>query len=1356
MDNIGLVLFGSGTEGGGGVADRQIDICLVFDPNAGCAGVPFRVTLPIGGVQKVINPSNSVSDWPNAFPGAMFNGWGGAVVTHDRYPITGKITRAESGVLTIISPDNANHFPVTLVSGNKITIPGSGCIPNDLCTISLVTHAGALQLSDKVSGSNLQFTAHSWAVLVQKVTSTGSISVGVQQKSSGTINSATIAEGFKCHPVEVTSSDGIKGHTCAIPGPTSGYRYLYFIANDGSTKRAISALSIPRSKLQSWPVQDRPHSAYDKGGAAGFSLTDGRIFYSAMPTTTGSWSIFRLTYNGDWKTEVDYNYKGGWGGDLPETAENLAWENIMPTSQGKDLSSQIAKSYPAFQAKLYGDWNTPQFGGFAGSKAFFYKLLGGQDGGPCWIATVDIPSGTVISLVNTFDEASIPELQWGNCHSVAAAAWPPDTLAISLNALVVADNSRMLAGPFEVRPNAVLRAGFWSPDTSLPWPIDDSYNNQCPTDLLAAEKELGAVGNQCVTFRLPGNPCNLNPSIAERAAFPACNWNPAFTMPKSIQVGNHFADKGLPTPGDSEPFRAVRVTALANGDVIVIAQRNAAWDYCCAIGSRPGNGCVNGKGRLQHANAWTLRMYTGTKNSCHGSLLLVSFSGGTPQPFEVAKSLGASHYAVGRNGNNIDFMSAFYAKTNIPLKALADLTVTGSAMRYPSFAGMQADIGGLVQEYFSHSQTAATQNIDNSWALDSNAYNPSYGWSGGNTLNNALASRQIVRIAGDVWKIGLLGGIADYKRRPLIGWAGSRMLKDVSGPASQIASAASYSFCHVLRAGDCGIGSVGETFIKAPNVYPHASCVAAIVWANVPCVMSASPGVGGVRQFEIPTSVTPGAGSRLLTYGLGIPGAHNPFFGAASHPSGKSMLVSSGQYLGGVRMASMLFRLPEWRVDSTGRGDFGGLTVTVPKSKRSDATHARIKFGYNTAFHCSERLEACVTDLSGAPYAFEGEGGKPSPCANGCAIEVPVLTGRIIYFQAEFLAKGLVVEAGEETAVVVTEVSTAAPIVQSPVPPAQITTTLAIPPYIVAPKSATQSVRISITVTSSNGSIVNGGNVTVGCRASTLTPVASGTAVVDCDLLLTTTGTKIEIAVQYSGFGQYGPSSGLAVVTTSAATPSVNPSADLKFVTFVYTSTLGRNPSAEESSAGLNKIALSGRSAVVTSLYNSPEFNRVSRFAAGLYIGILNRDAETQGWLWQRAALVGGAPPDLVVRNFLESAEFVLKNGQLQNTDFVRLLYRQVLLREAAPSEVLFQTGALSPTYPRSSMASGFLASAEFWLRSDARLTTSLLYSTLLNRDPTSGESSSTKQLLSSGSTLTSLVSQIVSSSEFLTRLQKF
>ena len=153
-----------------------------------------------------------------------------------------------------------------------------------------------------------------------------------------------------------------------------------------------------------------------------------------------------------------------------------------------------------------------------------------------------------------------------------------------------------------------------------------------------------------------------------------------------------------------------------------------------------------------------------------------------------------------------------------------------------------------------------------------------------------------------------------------------------------------------------------------------------------------------------------------------------------------------------------------------------------------------------------------------------------------------------------------------------------------------------------------------------------------------------------------------------------------------------------RFVDLVYFNFLGRLPNAAERTLqvteGLKPPATWAD--LIMNFHSTQEFNLGGRFIGGLYVGLLARDAEFGGWLFQRTALATGAITQLqLVSNFLDSAEFKQKYPSLTDVDFVRLLYRNILGREGSASEVNSQVGAL-PSIGRAGMANVFLNTAEF------------------------------------------------------------
>jgi hypothetical protein len=215
--------------------------------------------------------------------------------------------------------------------------------------------------------------------------------------------------------------------------------------------------------------------------------------------------------------------------------------------------------------------------------------------------------------------------------------------------------------------------------------------------------------------------------------------------------------------------------------------------------------------------------------------------------------------------------------------------------------------------------------------------------------------------------------------------------------------------------------------------------------------------------------------------------------------------------------------------------------------------------------------------------------------------------------------------------------------------------------------------------------------------------------------------------------------------------PANSDSLSNRFVTQMYFAYFGRDPSPQEVTVHVNSGV--SRAQLVIGFMNSEEFQLAGRFVAGLYVGILDRDAEYPGWLFQRNAIVKGITnPNILVGSFMNSAEYKLKFGNPSDDEFVRLLYRHILLRDASPNEVALQVGALK-SVSRVQLATAFLNTPEFRQGAGPRLSAFLLFGTLLQRNPTGAEGLQYVNALASGVSLSTAVEQILSSTEFNQRL---
>ena len=245
-------------------------------------------------------------------------------------------------------------------------------------------------------------------------------------------------------------------------------------------------------------------------------------------------------------------------------------------------------------------------------------------------------------------------------------------------------------------------------------------------------------------------------------------------------------------------------------------------------------------------------------------------------------------------------------------------------------------------------------------------------------------------------------------------------------------------------------------------------------------------------------------------------------------------------------------------------------------------------------------------------------------------------------------------------------------------------------------------------------------------------------------------------SIEYNVFPNYSSMPRNAVVQVAGRTFGVTQAAatgtpNERLVGQLYFNFLGRRASTEEIAFHVASLQ-SGVTpdALALNFMNTAEFNLGGRFVAGLYVGILARDAEYDGWLFQRNATAAGAVnPVALTSNFLNSAEFGAKFGQLTDAQFATLMYRNILLREPDSAEVTLQVSALCAGTSREAMAHAFLNSPEFQSGTGPRLTAFVLYATLLLRGPSSVELNAALAQLNAGADIQTLIKARVDSVEF-------
>ena len=164
-----------------------------------------------------------------------------------------------------------------------------------------------------------------------------------------------------------------------------------------------------------------------------------------------------------------------------------------------------------------------------------------------------------------------------------------------------------------------------------------------------------------------------------------------------------------------------------------------------------------------------------------------------------------------------------------------------------------------------------------------------------------------------------------------------------------------------------------------------------------------------------------------------------------------------------------------------------------------------------------------------------------------------------------------------------------------------------------------------------------------------------------------------------------------------------------------------------------------------------------------LYQAVFDRDPDEGGFAFQTDALRGGTTIEAIASNFVDAPEFEAVYGDLNDRDFIQLLYQNVLGREGEASGVQFYLDAFNNGATRGDVVVGFANSPEFQFRtqveSDAYATSEFLedaagkifrlYDAAFDRIPDAGGFDFNIQALDDGLTVGDLVPNFFNSPEF-------
>jgi hypothetical protein len=177
------------------------------------------------------------------------------------------------------------------------------------------------------------------------------------------------------------------------------------------------------------------------------------------------------------------------------------------------------------------------------------------------------------------------------------------------------------------------------------------------------------------------------------------------------------------------------------------------------------------------------------------------------------------------------------------------------------------------------------------------------------------------------------------------------------------------------------------------------------------------------------------------------------------------------------------------------------------------------------------------------------------------------------------------------------------------------------------------------------------------------------------------------------------------------------------------------------------------RAQVVENFFNAPEFQNYVPPVVRLYFAAFNRIPDYGGLLFWIHAYRAGTSLETIAQAFVDSPEFQQTYGNLNNTQYVTLLYQNVLGRAPDPAGLAYWVGLLdSNTLTRGQVLLGFSESEEHQLRRSNDVFVVMMYVGMLRRTPEQAGFDGWVNYLNAGNSRLNLIQGFLDSPEYHNR----
>jgi hypothetical protein len=398
---------------------------------------------------------------------------------------------------------------------------------------------------------------------------------------------------------------------------------------------------------------------------------------------------------------------------------------------------------------------------------------------------------------------------------------------------------------------------------------------------------------------------------------------------------------------------------------------------------------------------------------------------GFVRPTQVVTSSGFP-YAPYTADYNVRHAANFTALTTTPI---------GIVTANPIFQGIAGAAAANV--YQSH---AGMSGENATWYEGQAAFDvrPLTGQATGNP--GAGAYQQFTNVTGNIWSNTWTGtsytdvddfGAVNRKIYATAANAGPHPLIDISGPSSNIAAAALYTFCVTRAFGECYPGSsVGQIYVNVPGVvypwcYGNPTSGTSIPQVNDICVTNSTPvGQAGVQLSTLGNDPR-ATFQRVLTRVMNGATHETSGFASIHVLPDNSWAMFQGNYNDGISRNDYMAMMPPFPpLDSVARGVFVAVPVILHPPAGLSVNNAIVQFGYQEfGGNCTTRADACIANaatIGTVPFFYASEAPAGLPCSAGCTISVPAISQRMLYYKVEYRNASNAVLATQPTQVLVT------------------------------------------------------------------------------------------------------------------------------------------------------------------------------------------------------------------------------------------------------------------------------------------------------------------------------------------------